>query len=90
MDVSRSSAYGCHEHSTTQSHELSLSDGVLLLAFESVHEVDGLGQAFWNESEAFPAWLTWPPPVSGLSASAGEKRTRVSQRGDPVVPSVPD
>ena len=27
-------------------HELSLSDVVLLLAFGSVHEVDGLGQAF--------------------------------------------
>ena len=59
------------------------------LAFGSGHEVDGLGQAFWNESEAFPAWLTCPPPVSGLSASAGEKVTRVSQGGAPAVPSVP-
>ena len=30
----------------TQDHELSLSDVVLLLAFGSVYEVDGLGQAF--------------------------------------------
>ena len=42
----RDRRHGCHEHWATQDHELSLSDGVLLLAFGSVHEVDGLGQAF--------------------------------------------
>ena len=42
----RDRRHGCHEPSTTQNHELSLSDVVLLLAFGSVHEVDGLGQAF--------------------------------------------
>ena len=34
--------HGCREPSTTQDHELSLSDVVLLLTFGSVHEVDGL------------------------------------------------
>ena len=43
--MSRANSAGTDKQATnraTQSHELSLSDGVLLLAFGSVDEVDGL------------------------------------------------
>ena len=64
--------HGCHEHSTTQSHELSLSDVVLLLAFGSVHEVDGLGQAFWSSYRSLSGLADMP--------AAGVRTVSVSRR----------
>ena len=46
-------AVSCHEHSTTQSHELSLSDVVLLLAFGSVGDLKFLSAVISNKSYIF-------------------------------------
>ena len=49
-----------------------MSDVVLLLAFGSVHEVDGLGQAFWSSYRSLSGLADMP--------AAGVRTLSVSRR----------